>query len=50
MQNFKLILNPLKKLQNDSCEKNYLRKSDRKIKFLTFITVCNSFWPITPFE
>ncbi len=28
-QNLKLILNPLKKLQNDSFEKSYLRKSDR---------------------
>jgi hypothetical protein len=28
-----LILNPLKKLQKDSFEKSYQRKSNRKIEF-----------------
>ncbi len=30
-------------------QKSYQRKSDRKIQFLTFITVCKIFWPITFF-
>jgi hypothetical protein len=39
-----LISNPLKKLQKDSCEKNFQQKRDLKIDFLnTFITVCKSF-------
>jgi hypothetical protein len=42
-----LISNLLKKLQNDPCAKSYQRKSDRKIEFLTFITVCKSFRPVS---
>ncbi len=30
--------NRLKKLQKDSCEKSYRRKSDRKMEFFIFIT------------
>ncbi len=48
-QNFMLISNPLKKLKNNSCEKSYQRKSNRKWIFFTFITVCKSFPPITFF-
>ncbi len=42
-QKLMLISSPLKMLQNNSCEKSCLRK----IKFLTFITVCKSFRPTT---
>jgi hypothetical protein len=42
-QNLILISNSLKKLQKDSREKSYQRKSDRKMKFLTVVTVCKSF-------
>ncbi len=48
-QNMMYVSIPLKKLQKDSCEKNYQRKSDKKTEFLTFITVCKSFRPITFF-
>ncbi len=30
-------------------QKSYQRKSDSKMKFFTFITVCKIFWPITVF-
>jgi hypothetical protein len=44
-----LILNPLQKLQKDSCEKSFQQKCDQKMEFFTFIVVCKSFWPITSF-
>jgi hypothetical protein len=31
----------------NSCEKSYHRKSDRKPEFLTFISACKSFPPIS---
>jgi hypothetical protein len=31
------------KVANNSCEISYQRKSDRKMEFLTYITVCKSF-------
>ncbi len=46
-QSLMLILSPLKKLQEHSCEKIYQQKSERKLKFLTFITMCESFSPFT---
>ncbi len=49
-QNMMLVLNLFKKLQKDSCEKSYQRTSDRKMEFLTFITVFTSFRPITSFR
>ncbi len=45
-----LILNLLKTKQKNSREKCYLEKSDRKIEFLTYITVFKSFQPITFLE
>ncbi len=42
-QNLKLISNPLEKLQIDSCEKSYQRKSDRKMEFLTFLLCAKVF-------
>jgi hypothetical protein len=45
-QNVMLKSNSLKKVKQ-LMQKSYQRKSDRKIKFLTFITACKSFWPIT---
>ncbi len=46
--NLTLILNPLKRLQKILCEKSYQWISDRKMEFLTFITVLafNFFWLI----
>ncbi len=43
-----LISNP-EKLQKISCEKSYQIKSDSKMEFLTFITACKGFRPITFF-
>jgi hypothetical protein len=42
-----MILNPLKKLQRNSCEESYQQKSDKKMEFFTFITVFTNFWPLT---
>ncbi len=49
MQNLMLISNPLEKLQKISCEKSCQIKSDSKMEFLTFITACKGFRPITFF-
>jgi hypothetical protein len=38
-----------KKLQKDTCNKSYRQRSDRKMEFLTFITVCKSLRPINSF-
>jgi hypothetical protein len=48
-QNLVLISDPLKKLQKNPFEQSYQRKCDSKMEFLTFITVCKSFRPITIF-
>jgi hypothetical protein len=42
------MLNPLKKLQIANCKlrKRLSTKSDRKMEFLTFISVCKSFRPV----
>ncbi len=37
----------VEKVVTNSCEKNYQRKRDKKMEFLTFITVCKSFPPIS---
>ncbi len=44
-----LILKPLKTLQIELCEKSFQQKSDRKMEFFTFITVCWSLRPINSF-
>ncbi len=52
MQNLFQISNPLKKLKEDSSEKSYQRKSDRKIEFfLLFYTVlCAKFFSVDFFN
>ncbi len=47
MQNLILISNLVKMLPKNLCEKSYERKTDRKMEFLTFISVCKMFWPVT---
>jgi hypothetical protein len=45
-QNLMLISNLLKKLQKNQCGESVQRQNDRKMKFLTFVTVfsaCNFF-------
>ncbi len=46
---FEVVFESVETLEDNSCEKSYYRKSDRKIEFFTFITVCKSFPPITFF-
>jgi hypothetical protein len=46
IQFLKQILNPLKRLKKTR-EKMYQRNGYRKMEFFTFITVCQSFWPVT---
>ncbi len=48
-QNFMLISNPLKKLQNIPCKKVINKKVTEKWSFFTFITECLGFRPITFF-
>ncbi len=46
---FEANFESIEKLQKDSREKSYQRKSDITMKFLIFITVCKRFRPITSF-
>jgi hypothetical protein len=50
-QNLMPNLNPLQKLQKTHAKKVISKKwlKNRVLKFLTFITVCNSFRPVTIF-
>jgi hypothetical protein len=45
-----LILNPLKRLQKESCKKSSQQKSGTKIEFLTFNAVFKRFQSNTSFE
>jgi hypothetical protein len=44
-----LIVNQRKKFQKISCKKSIQQKSDRKIEFLTFITLCAKVFYLTLF-
>jgi len=45
---FDLVSNPLEELQK-TCKESYQQKNDRKMMFLTSISVCKGFRPITIF-